>query len=195
MLLKQPSHPPSCSALRRAGANAPNLALETTIGQPGTWRIPGKEAASMRLAAGSTELSALLYRMKSRRPSSQIPPLGGLDRGLRDHRCETAAARASAQVRLPRIPRIFLDALHLRAREAVHVGRCRQPRTVANLARRGRVFVRSYRVLLQAGSPASSRRGPVTSVRLQRIHQASQAILRLLLFEAVPSEAVAAVLV
>ena len=78
MLLKQPSHPPSRSALRRAGGSVPNPALETTIGQPGTWRIPGKEPTSVRLAPGSTELSALLYRMKSRRPSSQMPPLGSV---------------------------------------------------------------------------------------------------------------------
>jgi len=67
MLLKQPSH-----------QRTPNPALETTIGQPGTWRIPGKELNSVRLAPGSTELSALLYRMKSRRPSSQMPPLGSV---------------------------------------------------------------------------------------------------------------------
>jgi hypothetical protein len=30
----------------------------------------------MRLAPGAPDLSALLYRMKSRRPSSQMPPLG-----------------------------------------------------------------------------------------------------------------------
>jgi hypothetical protein len=65
MLLKQPSH-----------GRSPNLALETTIGQPGTWKIAGRESASVRLAPGSPELSALLYRMRSRRPSSQMPPLG-----------------------------------------------------------------------------------------------------------------------
>jgi len=65
MFLKQPSHP-----------KTPNKALETTIGQPGTWKIAGKEATSFRLAPGSPDLSALLYRMKSRRPSSQMPPLG-----------------------------------------------------------------------------------------------------------------------
>jgi len=65
MLLKQPSH-----------SKAPNRALETTIGQPGVFKIAGKESASMRLAPGAPDLSALLYRMKSRRPSSQMPPLG-----------------------------------------------------------------------------------------------------------------------
>ncbi len=67
MLLKQPSH----------GA-APNTAIQTTVGEPGTWRIPGKETTSVRLAPGSPDLSALLYRMKSRRPSSQMPPLGSV---------------------------------------------------------------------------------------------------------------------
>ena len=65
MLLKQPSH-----------AKSPNRALETTIGQPGIFKIAGKESTSMRLAPGAPDLSALLYRMKSRRPSSQMPPLG-----------------------------------------------------------------------------------------------------------------------
>jgi hypothetical protein len=76
MLLKQPSHPPSPMGLRRASAPSQNLALETTIGQPGIFKIAGKESSSMRLAPGAPDLSALLYRMKSRRPSSQMPPLG-----------------------------------------------------------------------------------------------------------------------
>lgn len=63
MRLEQPSHPP-------------DAALETTIGQPGVFKIAGKESSSMRLAPGAPDLSALLYRMKSRRPSSQMPPLG-----------------------------------------------------------------------------------------------------------------------
>jgi hypothetical protein len=76
MLLTQPSHASSAAGLRRAGAQSQNLALETTIGQPGTFKIAGKESSSMRLAPGAPDLSALLYRMKSRRPSSQMPPLG-----------------------------------------------------------------------------------------------------------------------
>jgi hypothetical protein len=65
VLLKQPSYP-----------SGPNRALETTIDRQGIWRIPGKETDSKRVAPGSPELSALLYRLKSRRPSSQMPPLG-----------------------------------------------------------------------------------------------------------------------
>lgn len=76
MLLKQPSHPPSPTGLRRASSTAQNLALETTIGQPGIFKIAGKESSSMRVAPGAPDFSALLYRMKSRRPSSQMPPLG-----------------------------------------------------------------------------------------------------------------------
>ena len=68
MLLKQPSHDIETGT---------NRALRTTIGRPGTWQIPGASlGAGARIAPGAPELSALLYRMRSRRPSSQMPPLG-----------------------------------------------------------------------------------------------------------------------
>lgn len=42
-----------------------------------TWQIPGQpEGTSRMLALGHAEASAMLARMKSRRPSSQMPPLG-----------------------------------------------------------------------------------------------------------------------
>jgi hypothetical protein len=59
--------PPSC---------APD-AITTTVGQPGHWVVPtAPEGASQLVHAGRPELSAVLHRAKSRRPSSQMPPIG-----------------------------------------------------------------------------------------------------------------------
>jgi mono/diheme cytochrome c family protein len=47
------------------------------IGQPTRWQIPGlPEGATTLVHAGTPEQSALLRRMMSRAPSSQMPPLG-----------------------------------------------------------------------------------------------------------------------
>jgi hypothetical protein len=49
----------------------------TSVGSLGRYAMPGVPADDSRLVApGSPERSALLYRMRSRRPSSQMPPLG-----------------------------------------------------------------------------------------------------------------------
>lgn len=49
----------------------------TALDQPGGWFVPGVETAVSRLVApGSPGHSALLYRIKSRSPLSQMPPLG-----------------------------------------------------------------------------------------------------------------------
>ncbi len=51
--------------------------LKTTLDRPGRWEIPGvPPGTSRRLTPGRSELSTLLARTKSRRPSSQMPPLG-----------------------------------------------------------------------------------------------------------------------
>lgn len=51
--------------------------LTTTLDRPGKWEIASAPAgSSRRLAPGQPELSAILARMRSRRPSSQMPPLG-----------------------------------------------------------------------------------------------------------------------
>jgi hypothetical protein len=75
MLLKQPSGARvSAEGVREVRLN---VAIETTVGRASAWQIPGAgEGASARITPGSPDLSALLYRMKSRRPSSQMPPLG-----------------------------------------------------------------------------------------------------------------------
>ena len=44
--------------------------------QPTRWQAPGRSEGTMLIDASSPEQSALLLRMRSRRPSSQMPPLG-----------------------------------------------------------------------------------------------------------------------
>ena len=75
MLLKQPARAPSDASPE--GTHARNPAIATTAGRASTWQMPGaEEGATLRITPGSPDLSALLYRMKSRRPSSQMPALG-----------------------------------------------------------------------------------------------------------------------
>jgi hypothetical protein len=60
---------------RRAGCSP--AAIATTLGQPGHWVVPSAPAGTSRIVhAGRPELSSLLTRAKSRRPSSQMPPIG-----------------------------------------------------------------------------------------------------------------------
>lgn len=56
---------------------APNPALASTVARQGKWEMPGGGPHGRTLITpGSPDASALLYRVKSRRPSSQMPPLG-----------------------------------------------------------------------------------------------------------------------
>ncbi len=56
---------------------APEPGQLTTVDQPGRYPVPDRPADSTRVVApGEPGLSALLYRMESRRPSAQMPPLG-----------------------------------------------------------------------------------------------------------------------
>jgi len=61
-----------------AGApSAPEPARATAVGARGRYLVPGVAADSSRIvASGAPERSALLYRMGSRRPAAQMPPLG-----------------------------------------------------------------------------------------------------------------------
>jgi hypothetical protein len=60
----------------QAGGCGPD-AIASTVNQPGHWVVPtGPDGASRLVAPGRPELSALLARAKSRRPSSQMPPIG-----------------------------------------------------------------------------------------------------------------------
>ena len=57
--------------------DTPEPAVRTTIDIAGRWIVPGVDADSSRVVTpGIPERSALFYRMLSRRPSSQMPPLG-----------------------------------------------------------------------------------------------------------------------
>lgn len=51
--------------------------LSTTLDVPGRWEIPSAPAGtSRRITPGAPDLSAIIKRMRSRRPSTQMPPLG-----------------------------------------------------------------------------------------------------------------------
>lgn len=68
-------------------------AVATTVGKPGHWLVPAvPEGTSQLVHAGRPDLSAVIYRMNSRRPSSQMPPIGTV---LVDH---DAAALMAAWV-------------------------------------------------------------------------------------------------
>jgi hypothetical protein len=60
----------------RLGTCTPD-AIATTVDQPGHWVVPTALAGTSRLLSpGKPEASALLVRARSRRPSSQMPPIG-----------------------------------------------------------------------------------------------------------------------
>jgi hypothetical protein len=46
------------------------------IGQPSRWQAKGRTEGTLLFDPSSPEASAVLLRMASRRPSSQMPPLG-----------------------------------------------------------------------------------------------------------------------
>ena len=61
------------------------------MGYATRWQVPGQpDGASLMLNAESPEASAMLVRMRSRRPSSQMPPLGT---NLRDDRAIDVIAK------------------------------------------------------------------------------------------------------
>jgi hypothetical protein len=56
-------------------------ALATSVNRTGHWLVPdAPEGESKIIHGGRPELSALVYRARSRRPSSQMPPLGTMVR-------------------------------------------------------------------------------------------------------------------
>jgi mono/diheme cytochrome c family protein len=60
-----------------AAANAPEPAIVTAVDKASRYVMPGADADNSRIVVpGEPERSTLLHRMKSRRPSSQMPPLG-----------------------------------------------------------------------------------------------------------------------
>jgi cytochrome c553 len=64
-------------ALKAAPSHAGTSAPHDLFKQTSKWQIPkAAEGESRYVTPGSPDLSAILVRMKSRRPSSQMPPLG-----------------------------------------------------------------------------------------------------------------------
>jgi hypothetical protein len=51
-------------------------ALATTVGRKGHWLVPANPDESRVINPGKPELSALIQRVRSRRPTSQMPPIG-----------------------------------------------------------------------------------------------------------------------
>ena len=49
---------------------------EQMTGQETRWQAPGRAEGTLLIDTASPDQSALLLRMRSRRPSSQMPPLG-----------------------------------------------------------------------------------------------------------------------
>ncbi len=61
--------------LRPSAGEAEVPALRTTVGRPSLYQTPGAPGAP-RIQPGDPGRSTLLHRMASRRPASQMPPLG-----------------------------------------------------------------------------------------------------------------------
>jgi mono/diheme cytochrome c family protein len=62
----------------------------TLFGHPTRWQIPGRAEGSVLVSPGEPDLSAIVARMRSRSPSSQMPPLGTV---VRDQEAVEAMAR------------------------------------------------------------------------------------------------------
>ena len=61
---------------REPGAGECTPALSTTVGRRGHWFVPEAPEESRIINPGHPESSALIRRVKSRRPISQMPPIG-----------------------------------------------------------------------------------------------------------------------
>jgi hypothetical protein len=68
-------------------------------GMPTRWQAPGRSAGTVVVDPGSPESSALLLRMASRRPSSQMPPLGTV---VRDQEAIDAVRAWIGRLAVPR---------------------------------------------------------------------------------------------
>ena len=69
------------------------------IDQPTRWQMPGlPDGQTVLVKSGAPDLSALLVRMRSRSPSSQMPPLGTV---VRDHQAVDVLTRWIASNPLP----------------------------------------------------------------------------------------------
>ena len=66
------------SLTERAETPTCTAALATTVGTRGHWVVPEAPEESRLINPGHPESSAIVRRVKSRRPSSQMPPLGSV---------------------------------------------------------------------------------------------------------------------
>jgi cytochrome c553 len=73
-----PPRAESSGGIREPGTPECTPALATTVGKRGHWVVPEAPEASRLINPGHPESSAIVRRMKSRRPSSQMPPLGSV---------------------------------------------------------------------------------------------------------------------
>ena len=69
-------HTVPAAGSREPGAGECTPALATTVGKRGHWVVPEHQDASRLINPGHPESSAIVRRVKSRRPSSQMPPIG-----------------------------------------------------------------------------------------------------------------------
>lgn len=74
--------------------------VRSLLNQPTRWQIPGASEATVLLKPGSPDESALFARMRSRSPSTQMPPLGTT---VRDHAAVDTVRRWIAA--MPPLPR------------------------------------------------------------------------------------------
>ena len=80
---------------------APEPVRVTAVDAPGRYVLPGIPADSSRIVApGAPERSALLHRMRSRRPSSQMPPIGTV---IADEEAVELVRRWIANLRMPAV--------------------------------------------------------------------------------------------
>ena len=86
-----------------AGAGtAPEPAHVTAVDAAGRYVLPGAPADSSRIVApGAPERSVLFHRMRSRRPSSQMPPIGT---AIADDEAAELVRRWIESLRLPTLP-------------------------------------------------------------------------------------------
>ncbi len=78
------------------GAAECSPALATTINRKGHWLVPADPEQSRLINPGKPEMSSLIQRIRSRRPSSQMPPIGTVvqDRAAVDLLTEWVASNA-----------------------------------------------------------------------------------------------------
>jgi hypothetical protein len=73
------------------------------VGQATRWQLPGRTGGSVLVSPGDPDLSAIVARMRSRSPSSQMPPLGTVvrDQAAVDAMMRWIAGMGSDRHRLP----------------------------------------------------------------------------------------------